>query len=323
MLTSVACPTGDGMLNLQACLNKPIKPSQLYDVLIQIFANQEIRIKNQVQVDINHNLAKQFPLRILLAEDNVVNQKVALSILGRMGYRPDVVSNGLEALTALAQISYDLVLMDVQMPEMGGLEATKHIYENYGKDLDNRPVIVAMTAGAMEGDRDICLKTGMDDYISKPVKIQEIEKVLVRWGTRILANKNLDSEVPPETFEFVSDSLPTNLRTVSSDILVDWEVLANLRQNLQKDDRPDVIEQLIDLFLEDTSQLLATMKKAIDEFEIETLQLNAHNLKGCCGNLGIVGMEKTSASLEEKAKLGLIVEVEKLLIQLENEFFYD
>ncbi|MGD1700667.1 response regulator [Dapis sp. BLCC M229] len=320
MLTSVGCPTDNVMVDLQAFVNKPIKSSQLYDVLIQVFANQEIRMKNQVQVDTNQNLAKQLPLRILLAEDNVINQKVALLMLRQMGYRPDVVSNGLEALAALEQVPYDLVLMDVQMSEMGGLEATKHICQTYGKELDKRPVIVAMTAGAMEGDRDICLQTGMDDYISKPIKVQGLQRVVANWGPRILANKNSGSEVLLETSEFVSYSPPPNLSKLSSVPLVNWEVLATIRDEIQIEGEPDVLKKLINLFIQETSELLAIMKKAIDKLDTETLQLTAHNLKGSCGNLGIVGMEKTSASLEEKAKLGLIFEAEKLLIELENEF---
>ncbi|MDJ0517988.1 MAG: response regulator [Trichodesmium sp. MO_231.B1] len=320
MLTSIGCPTDNVMVDLQAFVNKPIKSGQLYDVLIQVFANQEIRMKNQVQVDTNQNLAKQLPLRILLAEDNIINQKVALSMLRQMGYRPDMVSNGLEVLKALEQVPYDLVFMDVQMPEMGGLEATEHICEKYGKELDKRPVIVAMTAGAMEGDREICLKTGMDDYVTKPVKVQALQQILVNWGRKILANKNSELEMPPEIKSDISHSPPSNLNNISNDPLVDWEVIANIRQEIQMEGEADVVRELINLFLRETPQLLATMKKAIDEVEIETLQLTAHNLKGSCGYLGIVGMEKTSASLEEKAKLGLIFEAEKLLIKLENEF---
>ena len=320
MLTSVGCPKHSATLDLQACVSKPIKSSQLYDVLIKVFADREIRMKNQAQVDVDRNLAKQLPLRILVAEDNVINQKVALSMLRQMGYCPDVVSNGLEALTALEQVRYDLVFMDVQMPEMGGLEATEHICEKYGKDLDKRPVIVAMTAGAMEGDRDICLKTGMDDYISKPVKVKSLQRVLVNWGSRIVQNQNSGSQVPPETSEFVSHSPSPNLSKVSNDPLVDWEVMAKIREEIQIEGEPDVVDELIALFLEETTQLLATMKKAIDEPEAETLQLTAHNLKGSCRHLGIVRMEKISASIEKKAKLGLIVEVQELLIKLENEF---
>ena len=111
-------------------------------------------------------------------------------MLEKIGYSTDVVSNGVEALAVLEQEPYDLVLMDIQMPEMGGLEATKHISEKYGKQLDKKPIIVAMTAGVMEGDRDICLKTGMDDYISKPVKMELLQRVLAYWGTKIWAKKN-------------------------------------------------------------------------------------------------------------------------------------
>jgi len=320
MLTSVSCPKESATLNLQACVNKPIKSSQLYDVLIKVFADCEIRMKNQAQLDINPNLAKQVSLKILVAEDNVINQKVALSMLKRMGYRPDIVSNGLEVLTALEQVAYDLVLMDVQMPEMGGLEATKHICEKYGKELDRRPVIVAMTAGAMEGDREICLKTGMDDYISKPVTVQALQKILVNWGTKILTNKNSGLEILLETNSDISHSSPPNLSKVSNDPLVDWEVLAKIREEIQMEGEPDVVKELINLFLTETPQLLATMKKAIDKAEIETLELTAHNLKGSCRHLGIICMEKIAASIEKKAQLGLIVEAKKLLMKLEYEF---
>lgn len=190
MLTPINfCTEEDAKVNYQTFLNKPIKQSQLYDVLMQIFANPVI-FSNQIQVDTDRSQGKGVPLKILLAEDNIVNQKVALLMLEKIGYSTDVVSNGVEALAVLEQVPYDLVLMDIQMPEMGGLEATKHICEKYGKQLDKKPIIVAMTAGVMEGDRDICLKTGMDDYISKPVKMELLQRVLAYWGTKIWAKKN-------------------------------------------------------------------------------------------------------------------------------------
>ncbi|NES74570.1 MULTISPECIES: response regulator [Okeania] len=212
MLTSIGSPKGNTS-NLQACLNKPIKPDQLYKVLMQIFANQVVNMKNQAEIKIDSHLAIRLPLRILLAEDNVVNQKVALSMLGRMGYRPDVVSDGLETLIALEKVPYDLVLMDVQMPEMDGLEATKHICDKYGNELDNRPVIVAMTAGAMEGDREICLQTGMDDYMSKPVKIEDVQEILENWGEIIIAKKNscaTNTTVRKNSFSTISTTTITN-----------------------------------------------------------------------------------------------------------------
>jgi CheY-like chemotaxis protein len=121
-------------------------------------------------------MAKRHPLRILLAEDNVVNQKVALRILVQMGYRADVASNGLEAIESVERQHYDVLLMDVQMPEMDGLEATRRIVARWPKK--KRPHIVAMTANAMQGDREMCLAAGMDDYVTKPIRVDELTRAL-------------------------------------------------------------------------------------------------------------------------------------------------
>ena len=128
---------------------------------------------------VTHNLAERHPLRILLAEDNVVNQKLALRLLQQMGYRADLAANGLEAIEAVQRQVYDLVLMDVQMPEMDGLEASRRL----GR-LPTRPRIVAMTANAMQGDRDICIAAGMDDYLTKPIRVEELAAALTRTTAR-------------------------------------------------------------------------------------------------------------------------------------------
>jgi CheY-like chemotaxis protein len=142
-------------------------------VLIDVFAEQS-REKHDAatQPQFDPEMGKRLPLRLLLAEDNAVNQKLALHLLKRMGYRADVAANGLEVLEALRRQTYDAVLMDVQMPEMDGLEATRLIRQELEKDA--QPRIVAMTAGAMKEDREECLAAGMDDYISKPVQVEEL-----------------------------------------------------------------------------------------------------------------------------------------------------
>jgi CheY-like chemotaxis protein len=121
-------------------------------------------------------MAAAHPLRILLAEDNVVNQKLALRFLSQMGYRADVASNGIEAIESVERQAYDVVLMDVQMPEMDGLEATKRICARLGPR--ERPRIVAMTANAMQGDREMCLSAGMDDYLTKPIRADRLADAL-------------------------------------------------------------------------------------------------------------------------------------------------
>jgi CheY-like chemotaxis protein len=120
-------------------------------------------------------------LRILIAEDNRVNQKLAVRVLGKLGYDPDIVENGKEVLEEVSKVNYDLILMDVQMPEMDGLEATRMIR----LCLETQPIIVAMTANAMQGDREECLGSGMDDYISKPVNIEELVIILEKWASQI------------------------------------------------------------------------------------------------------------------------------------------
>ncbi|MBD2296088.1 PAS domain S-box protein [Anabaena sphaerica FACHB-251] len=172
-------------IQIAAYLTKPVKQSQLYNALSQILMNQPIKahISQPKTPELDWYLAEKLPLRILLAEDTVVNQKVALLMLKKIGYRADVAANGLEVLTALHRQTYDVVLMDVQMPEMDGLETTQRICQQW--EANQRPYIIAMTANAMRGDREICLAAGMDDYISKPVQIADLFQALSRYGEKI------------------------------------------------------------------------------------------------------------------------------------------
>jgi PAS domain S-box-containing protein len=168
-----------------AQLSKPIKPSQLFDALIGIFAG---RVREATQSEagkqrMDAEMADRHPLRILLAEDNVVNQKLALRLLQGMGYRADVAANGLEAVESIARQPYDVVLMDVQMPEMDGLEASRQINRRWG--IQERPRIVAMTANAMQGDRELCLAAGMDDYLTKPIRLSDLVAALYRTRARV------------------------------------------------------------------------------------------------------------------------------------------
>lgn len=170
-----------------AYLSKPLRQSQLFDTLVTVFAPRDVAAhgtpKPEAGKDVS-NLAKARPLRILLAEDNLVNQKLALRLLEQMGYRADLARNGVEAVESVARQIYDVVLMDVQMPEMDGLEASRRITRD--KTSEQRPRIIAMTANAMQGDREMCLAAGMDDYIAKPIRvpilIEALKRVPVRRG---------------------------------------------------------------------------------------------------------------------------------------------
>jgi CheY-like chemotaxis protein len=161
-----------------AYLAKPVHQSSLFDTLVGILAREAAPAApaESAGLGIDAGMAERHPLRILLAEDNVVNQKLALRLLQRMGYRADLASNGIEALESIQRQRYDVVLMDVQMPEMDGLEAARRICERW-KPAE-RPRIIAMTANAMQGDRDMCLAAGMDDYITKPIRVEKLVEAL-------------------------------------------------------------------------------------------------------------------------------------------------
>ncbi|MEZ4592332.1 MAG: response regulator [Chloroflexota bacterium] len=168
-------------LNIAWQLTKPIKQYQLQMVLREVLTSKTAPVSSNNlprQTNINANAAKEAPLRILLAEDNIVNQKVALRMLERMGYRADIAANGEEVLVALRRQRYDVVLMDVQMPEMDGVMATQRILADW--PAAQRPRIIAMTANALKGDRENYLELGMDDYISKPIRIELLEEALHR-----------------------------------------------------------------------------------------------------------------------------------------------
>ncbi len=161
-----------------AYLAKPLRQSQLFDTLVGLLAHDEAPIPHAAPAkpSMDAGMAARHPLRILLAEDNVVNQKLALRLLQQMGYRADLASNGIEAIECVQRQAYDVVLMDVQMPEMDGLEAARRITARWKPD--DRPRIVAMTANAMQGDREECLAAGMDDYLTKPIRVERLVEAL-------------------------------------------------------------------------------------------------------------------------------------------------
>ncbi len=167
-----------------ATLGKPLHQSQLFDTLVALLGQDAAPRPTAAPVKprMDAQMAERHPLRILLAEDNVVNQKLALRLLQQMGYRADLASNGVEAIESLTRQTYDLVLMDVQMPEMDGLEASRRITARW--NAAERPRIVAMTANAMQGDREACLAAGMDDYVTKPIRVEALVEALQRTQAR-------------------------------------------------------------------------------------------------------------------------------------------
>jgi len=174
---------GDAEKHFSAYLSKPIRQSQLFDTLVGLLVKDMApKQATPAKAQLDPTMAARHPLRILLAEDNVVNQKLAMRILQQMGYRADLASNGIEAVESVGRQTYDVILMDVQMPEMDGLEASRRITAKWPPD--ERPRIVAMTANAMQGDREMCLAAGMDDYLTKPIRVDQLVDTLKNVSAR-------------------------------------------------------------------------------------------------------------------------------------------
>ena len=165
-----------------AQLSKPIKLAELFEEVLRVIAETRNRRNNLADHNIDKSLAEKLPMRILLAEDNITNQDLVITLLGKMGYKIDAVENGRKVLEMLERKKYDIILMDIQMPVMNGMEATKAICEKYPEE--ERPKIIAITANAMSGDRERYLNAGMVDYLPKPIKFKDVQSVLIKWGKK-------------------------------------------------------------------------------------------------------------------------------------------
>jgi signal transduction histidine kinase/CheY-like chemotaxis protein len=171
-------------------VNKPIKHSQLGEILLKVIApKKELKKITLPDYENLSEISKKYPFQVLIAEDNLINQKLIRNVFDLLGYKADIAANGLEALSALKLKNYNLIFMDIQMPEMNGYEATGIIVE---RRKDDRPIIIAMTANAMQGDREKCIEAGMDDYITKPMRIDELIRVIKFWGEKQYSLKKMD-----------------------------------------------------------------------------------------------------------------------------------
>lgn len=263
---------------IEAYLTKPVKQSQLFDCLMTLFNKSEsTAAKNEVPTLITrHSLAEARKIsgnRILIAEDNIVNQKVAIRQLEKLGHRADAVANGREAIEALSRIAYDLVLMDCQMPEMDGYEATARIRQ-IERGIRHTP-IVAMTAHAFEGDREKCIAAGMDDYISKPVRPEALKDILARYlfdlGLPALREK------------------PTPVTTPAVDRDRLYEAFGH---------DADEFDELLKLYLSDTWNNLERLETAARVADHETVELVAHSSAGASANCGMTAIVGSLRKLE-------------------------
>jgi signal transduction histidine kinase/CheY-like chemotaxis protein len=308
----------------KAFLTKPVRQSQMFDVLAETFSDGEVegeyRKDDETAFDVE--LGNQMPLRILLAEDNAVNQKLALRLLERMGYRADVAGNGLEAIESLQRQTYDVILMDVQMPEMDGLEAARRICAQWSRK--QRPRMIAMTANAMQGDRERCLEAGMDDYLSKPVRPDELSDALkccrpLEETDDTAAPRDQLANDGQSTLLLVNDAEPgdnTSLQATAK--VLDTAVLSRLGSAVGE----DFVEEMITVFLVDSDTIITELKQAASIQDAAGVQRSAHTLKSNCATLGAMLLAELCQECEAAANVGVTddtaTQVERIIIEIEK-----
>jgi CheY-like chemotaxis protein len=267
-----------------AQLVKPLKASQLYNALLSVLAERG-QAPATVAAAVQDGGPARSSLRILLAEDNSLNQKVALALLDRLGYRADVVWNGFEVLEALERHPYDVVRMDVQMPELDGLDASRRIRERWPQAT--RPRIIAMTANAMLEDREACFAAGMDDYVAKPIRPEALAEAL--GHARLRAGEGLKLE-------------------------------AGALESLRELGGNEFLAEVVDTFRLDAPGLLVTLRRSLEQSDADELRRAAHTLKSNGATLSAVGFAELCGELEEHARNRDLKVAPELTERIEAEY---
>jgi signal transduction histidine kinase/CheY-like chemotaxis protein len=281
--------------HVTASISKPIKHAQLAATIATVLGGAHLSPTSPPEAA----FSPKAPLRVLVVEDNATNQLVALRMLERLGYRADVVGNGQEAYFAVARQTYDVVLMDIEMPVLDGINATAAIRE-LGASI-TQPRIVALTADALAGTKERLLAAGMDDYLSKPIRLEQLAEILVRYHAVALPAFASSA--------YVVGGAPQNEPPV--DALVLQQMATALDRN-----GPAVVAEVIRLFMDDTPALLGRLTSAGAAGDLETLTKEAHSLRGSCGTVGAVAMSQVCNALERAARAGDIARSTEYVAQL-------
>ena len=280
-----------------ARLAKPVKHSQLFNTLTQVLQPALAGRGTGSTRRLDPTLAQRVPLKILVAEDSVINQKLAVGILAKLGYAGDVAGNGREAVELVRLNHYDLVLMDLQMPELDGLEATRRIVAEL--PAQSRPRIVAMTANALAGDRERCIEAGMDDYIAKPILPVDVQAVI----ERLCSGTNL-APVP-----YDPEQVP----------LIDMRVIDELRE-LDGPSSASLLASLLHDYLREAPTTIGDIKHLSDRREAAPLAARAHKLGGISASLGARGVADVCRRIEQQVAAGDLTSLPSLVDQLEMRF---
>jgi signal transduction histidine kinase/DNA-binding response OmpR family regulator/HPt (histidine-containing phosphotransfer) domain-containing protein len=303
LLSSTGQSLASADAGFAAGLSKPLRLSHLRDRLLETISDQRDTSAGAIP-PMMRDVGSPVPLRILLAEDNAINQKVALRLLERLGYGADVVGDGRQALARLDHAAYDVILMDVQMPEMDGLEASRAICARWA--ASKRPCIIAMTAEAMQGDRDKCLAAGMDDYIVKPVTLDRLAAALAKC-------RPLAAATAPEA----AAAPPVEKQRIAVGTALDSDVLDQLREDLGG---TVALREVIRSFLDQTPSVLSALRDAAARSDVPSIRRAAHMIKGTSSILGARELSEQCAEIECVGQTGCIADAGSRVIAVEASY---
>ncbi len=312
LMTSMGRPGDTAQIRkmgFAVCLTKPVRPSELLNCLTSVLGGGDQAVSRESGKPRHKAVPKlrQRPMRVLVAEDNVANQQVMLGLLNKLGLRADAVANGAEAIRALQSIPYDVVLMDVEMPEMDGLEATRRIRNGQSGVRSRQVPIIAMTAHALHGDRERCLQAGMNDYLAKPVELSALVRTLDRWLPQ-------DAGPAGDAVRSPADPSPGS-STVPDGVVFDKAgVLARLMHD------EDLARKVTQAFLDDTPRQIEVLREYLQTGDLIRLERQAHSIKGASASVGGEALRAAAWEMERAAKAGDLGAAKTCLPKLEQEF---
>ncbi|HZT23524.1 MAG TPA: response regulator, partial [Verrucomicrobiae bacterium] len=299
---------------------KPVRPASLCAAIERaLFSSKKTEAApRKPQNGEEQTLAARIPWRILLVDDNAINQKVAARILQQLGYRPDLAANGREALAALDKQPYDLVFMDIMMPEMDGYEATRLIREREKTATSlprPRTLIVAMTAHALPSDRERCLAAGMDDYLAKPIRPNDVRGIIEKWAAQRAATVS----APPASTQ--GSPAIASAPAVSESIASALEPPVELSRLIDlTDGNAESLRELLEMFYRQTEQQLDQIENAVRAGNADEVRRLAHSGKGASATLGMAPLAAVLLQLEQLGKSGALTGAEPLCATARREY---